>query len=176
MHMEHDLHLENHMVSAQSLERYYGPKAEPTARAAYRATEKRLYRLPSLRERVEDDQEDLTALESGEMEVLAPRPALLDATHSSGLRRSPQEIRRDQMAILRGRLAANERELKRMTAALSFIQNDPYFRAIEMKYFQGMREADIAEALLCDPATIRRNRARLIKRLALRLYGVDSQP
>ena len=80
------------------------------------------------------------------------------------------------MAILRGRLAANERELKRMTAALSFIQNDPYFRAIEMKYFQGMREADIAEALLCDPATIRRNRARLIKRLALRLYGVDSQP
>ena len=72
MHMEHDLHLENHMVSAQSLERYYGPKAEPTARAAYRATEKRLYRLPALRERVEDDQEDLAALESGEMEVLAP--------------------------------------------------------------------------------------------------------
>ena len=44
-----------------------------------------------------------------------------------------------------------------------------------MKYFRGMREADIAEKLLCDPATIRRNRARLIKRLALRLYGVDSQ-
>ena len=163
MHMEHDLHLENHMVSAQSLERYYGPKAEPTARAAYRATE------------VEDDQEDLAALESGEMEVLAPRPALLDTSHSPSLRRSPHEIRQDQMAILRGRLAANQRELKRMNAALSFIENDPYYQAIEMKYFRGMREADIAEKLLCDPATIRRNRARLIKRLALRLYGVDSQ-
>ena len=29
MHMEHDLHLENHMVSAQSLERYYGPRQNP---------------------------------------------------------------------------------------------------------------------------------------------------
>ena len=94
MHMEHDLHLENHMVSAQSLERYYGPKAEPTARAAYRATEKRLYRLPALRERVEDDQEDLAALESGEMEVLAPRPALLDTSHSPSLRRSPMRSAR----------------------------------------------------------------------------------
>ena len=119
MHMEHDLHLENHMVSAQSLERYYGPKAEPTARAAYRATEKRLYRLPALRERVEDDQEDLAALESGEMEVLAPRPALLDTSHSPSLRRSPHEIRQDQMAILRGRLAANQRELKRKRPILS---------------------------------------------------------
>ncbi len=176
MHMEQDLHLENHMVSAQSLERYYGPKAEPTARAAYRATEKRLYRLPALRERVEDDQEDLLALESGEMEVLAPRPALLEASHSPGPRRSPQELRQDQLAILRGRLAANERELKRMNAALAYIENDPYYKVIEMKYFQGMREADIAESMLCDPTTIRRNRARLIKRLALRLYGVDGQP
>ena len=72
MHMEHDLHLENHMVSAQSLERYYGPKAEPTARAAYRATEKRLYRLPALRERVEDDQEDLAALELSLIHISEP--------------------------------------------------------------------------------------------------------
>ena len=165
--------MENHMLSSQVLERYYGPCAEPPAQAAYRATEQRLYRVPALRERVEDDKEDLAALESGETELLGPRPALLELGRAGNTRRSPQDIRGDQMAALRSRLAANERELRRMAAALSFIADDPYYPAIELRYLRGMREVDIAERLQCDPATVRRNRARLIKRLALRLYGVE---
>lgn len=163
--------MENYMISAQALERYYGPEAEPPAQVAYRATEQRLYRVPVLRERIEDDKEDLMALESGETELLGPRPALLEIGRGTNLRRSPQDIRTDQMAALRSRLAGNERELRRMAAALGCIANDPYYPAIEMRYFQGVREVDIAERLQCDPATIRRNRARLVKRLALRLYG-----
>lgn len=169
--MAHEM--ENHMLSAQALERYYGPLPEPPAQAAYRATEQRLYRVADLRERVEDDKEDLMALESGETELLGPRPALIEVGRGTGLRRSPQEIRTGQMAALRSRLAANERELRRMAAALGCISEDPYYPAIELRYFQGMREVDIAERLQCDPATVRRNRARLVKRLALRLYGVD---
>lgn len=165
--------LENHMLSVKALERHYGQHEEPPAQAAYRATEERLYRIPVLRERVEDDKEDLMALESGEVELLGPRPALLEIGRGSNQPRSPQDIRSNQMAALRSRLAANERELKRMHAALSFIADDPYYPAIELRYLQGLREVDIAERLQCDPATVRRNRARLIKRLALRLYGVD---
>ncbi len=165
--------LENHMLSAQALERHYGAPSEQPAQAAYRATEQRLYRVPVIRERVEDDKEDLMALESGETELLGPRPALLELGRGSNLPRSPQDIRGDQMAVLRSRLAANERELRRMAAALSFIADDPYYPAIELRYLRGMREVDIAERLQCDPATVRRNRARLIKRLALRLYGVE---
>ncbi|MEA5059730.1 MAG: sigma factor-like helix-turn-helix DNA-binding protein [Candidatus Pelethousia sp.] len=171
--MQYDM--ENYMVSAQALERYYGPQPEQPAQAAYKATEQRLYRVPVLREKVEDDKEDLMALESGEAELLCPRPALLELGRTNNLRRSPQEIRGDQMAVLRSRLAASERELRRMAAALSCIAEDPYYPAIELRYFQGMREVDIAERLQCDPATVRRNRARLVKRLALRLYGVDCQ-
>lgn len=169
--MAHEM--ENHMLSAQALEKHYGLLAEPPAEAAYRITEQRLYRVADLRARVEDDKEDLMALESGETELLCARPAVLELSRGSGLRRSPQDIRTDQMAALRSRLAANERELRRMAAALGCIANDPYYPAIELRYFQGMREADIAERLQCDPATVRRNRARLVKRLALRLYGVD---
>ena len=165
---------ENHMLCAQALERHYGAPPEQPALAAYRATEQRLYRVPIIRERVEDDKEDLMALESGEAELLGPRPALLELGRGSNLPRSPQDIRGDQMAALRSRLAANERELRRMAAAHSFIADDPYYPAIELRYLQGMREVDIADRLQCDPATVRRNRARLVKRLALRLYGVES--
>ena len=167
--MKQRMDLENHMVSPLALERYYGPQEEPLARAAYKATERRLYQVPALRERVEDDKEDLLILESGALPLENGRLSL----PGGGPGRSPQDARMDQLAILRGRLAANERELKRINAALSYIEADPYYQAIELKYFQGMREADIAERLLCDPATIRRNRARLVKRLALRLYGVE---
>lgn len=169
--MKQALDVENHMLSAQALERHYGPKPEAPLQAAYRATEQRLYLVPVLRERIEDDKEDLAALESGELELLSTRTAFLAPGHRGGQARSPQDIRIDQMAALRGRLAANERELRRITTALSCIAADPYYPAIELKYFQGMREADIAERLQCDPTTVRRNRARLVKRLAFRLYG-----
>jgi len=165
--------MENHMLSAHALEKHYGPQIGPEAQAVYRTTEQRLYRIPVLRERIEDDKEDLIALESGESELLCPRPAVLEIGRGSNLRRSPQEIRTDQMSSLRSRLASNERELRRMSAALCFISGDPYYPAIELRYFQGIREVDIADKLQCDPATVRRNRARLVKRLALRLYGVD---
>ena len=36
----------------------------------------------------------------------------------------------------------------------------------------GMGDGDIAERLNCDPSTVRRNRMRLVRMLALRLYGV----
>ena len=36
-----------------------------------------------------------------------------------------------------------------------------------------VKDADAALRLRCDPATVRRNRRRLVRRLALRLYGVD---
>ena len=42
-----------------------------------------------------------------------------------------------------------------------------------MKYFDNVKDADAALRLRCDPATVRRNRRRLVRRLALRLYGVE---
>ena len=84
----------------------------------------------------------------------------------------PEEVHAMQLATLRGRLAADERELKRMNIALSFISDDPYYLTVEARYLRGGGDYDIAERLNCDPSTVRRNRIRLVRMLALRLYGM----
>ena len=45
-------------------------------------------------------------------------------------------------------------------------------RLFSEKGYAGTSMSDIAERLNCDPSTVRRNRTRLVRMLALRLYGV----
>ncbi len=143
-----------------------------TEKAAYAETERRLYAMRALRARVEDTREELAELEGLGIEALREHSASLVRVLRPGMRLDPEEVHAVQLATLRGRLAADERELKRMNIALSFISDDPYYLAVEARYLRGMGDYDIAERLNCDPSTVRRNRTRLVRMLALRLYGV----
>ena len=167
--------MENHMISEYTLSHYYGdaPATRNAAQAAYAATEKRLYALPILRERIEDNREELTELESMGVEALRHHSSSLVRLIRPGMRLTPEEVHSAQMAELRARLAADEREVRKLQNALHSVAEDPYYLTIELKYFSGIKDADAANRLRCDPATVRRNRNRLVKRLALRLYGVD---
>lgn len=141
-------------------------------KAACAETERRLYALRALRARVEDAREELAELEQLGVDALKEHASSLVRVLRPGMRLDPEEVHALQLATLRGRLAADERELKRMNVALSFISDDPYYLAVEARYLRGMGDGDIAERLNCDPSTVRRNRMRLVRMLALRLYGV----
>ena len=106
------------------------------------------------------------------MEALREHSSSLVRVLRPGMRLEPEEVHAMQLQMLRGRLAADERELKRMNVALDFIRDDPYYLAVEARYLRGMGDYEIAERLNCDPSTVRRNRTRLVRMLALRLYGV----
>lgn len=143
------------------------------AQAACAATEKRLYALPILRERIEDNREELVELEKLGAEAARQHRSSLVRLIRPGMGISPEEVHAAQLAELRARLAADEREVRKMQNALNAVKEDPYFSTIALKYFDGVKDAQAAEVLHCDPATVRRNRNRLVKRLAMRLYGVD---
>lgn len=124
-------------------------------------------------ERIEDNREELTELENCGVEALRHHSASLVRLIRPGMRLTPEEVHSAQMAELRARLAADEREVRKMQHALRSIGEDPYYLTIELKYFDNVKDADAALRLRCDPATVRRNRRRLVRRLALRLYGVE---
>ena len=117
--------------------------------------------------------EELTELENCGVEALRHHSASLVRLIRPGMRLTPEEVHSAQMAELRARLAADEREVRKMQHALRSIGEDPYYLTIELKYFDNVKDADAALRLRCDPATVRRNRRRLVRRLALRLYGVE---
>ena len=169
--------VENRMVDPVAFAVHYSVRQEPGDRkkaekAAYAETERRLLALRALRARVEDVREELAELEGLGVEALREHSSSLVRVLRPGMRLEPEEVHAMQLQMLRGRLAADERELKRMNVALDFIRDDPYYLAVEARYLRGMGDYEIAERLNCDPSTVRRNRTRLVRMLALRLYGV----
>ena len=68
-------------------------------------------------------------------------------------------------------IAGNEAELETIEKALEIIAADPYAGIVKFKYFEGQNDDEIAELMSCDASTIRRNKSRLVARLAVFLYG-----
>ncbi|MBE7062534.1 MAG: sigma-70 family RNA polymerase sigma factor [Clostridia bacterium] len=71
-------------------------------------------------------------------------------------------------------LARNRLAVKRIDRAVATLSDDPYFDILPLKYTEGLPEEEIAERLCCDPSTIRRNKNRLLERLAIIFFGIDA--
>ena len=50
------------------------------------------------------------------------------------------------------------------------LSNDPYYDILEMRYFEGRTQEDIADYYNCSQVTISKNKSRLVKELALKLF------
>jgi RNA polymerase sigma factor (sigma-70 family) len=53
---------------------------------------------------------------------------------------------------------------------MAALKGDPYYRILEMRYFEGRTQEDIALELNCSQVTISKNKSRLVKDLAMRLF------
>ncbi|MDR0405895.1 MAG: hypothetical protein LBH54_03750 [Clostridiales bacterium] len=119
--------------------------------AIYRQqTERRLFAYNDLKAKLSHDISDLTASDRGASD---PPEA---ATETDGIRRQ---------------IAETARELSRLDDALDAVRDDCYFAVIRMRYLEGVKDEDIAERVCCDVSTVRRNRKRILQRVAVRLYG-----
>lgn len=132
------------------------------------AAERRLYALPTLRKKLEDDTEYLAQLQT----VGAPERSRCIVRNSRGGRRlDKDEILEALINDIKSKIEADRHEIRTMEDALCEIDSDEYYPVIDCKYFRRMKDADIAEMLFCDPTTVWRNRKRLLDRLIVRLYG-----
>lgn len=136
-------------------------------------TEKRLYALVVLKARVKELKEELFELESMGIDALKKHSASFVRLIRPGMRISEEEAHEAQLLSIKSHLVADEREVSKLTNALKFVEDDPYYGVIESKYFSGRSDEETAQALCCDPATVRRNRMRLLKKIMLYLYGTQ---
>lgn len=108
---------------------------------AYKATEKRLYALPILREKLERDRERLPKLDG------AARTDLETA------------------------IAADADEVETLEWALVNCAGDPHYQTVTGRYFEGLDDEQIGELTHCEVSTVWRNRKRLVQRISVYLYG-----
>lgn len=144
-----------------------------TGDIAYRQTEKRLKALPMLIDRIEDEKEELAELENYGVDGLRHVARSYVSMIKPGMRITPEEAHAVQMARLRAQLNSDELEVRRMKRALALIEDDPYYEIIKQYYYRCKPDSAISYRMNCDTATVGRNRRRLVKKLALRLYGAD---
>lgn len=115
--------------------------AERAPADAYKATERRLYALPILREKQKWDRERLPKLEGA------------------------------ARADLEAAMAADAYEIETLEWALVNCAGDPYYQTVTGRYFEGLDDEQIGKLSHCDVSTVWRNRKRLIQRISVYLYG-----
>ena len=149
----------------------YRTTSSRSAKDAFKATERRLYALPDLRGKLEDDRELLAEIrEHG----LRQRSKSITRFTKSGVRLTPEEIFEAVITDTEAEIAADEHEIETIERALTTISDDPYYLVVTGKYIERMTDEKIAGEISCDTTTVCRNRKRLVQRLAVRLYGADA--
>lgn len=145
--------------------------AERSTRNAFKDTERRLYALPTLRQKLEDDKERLE-----EIKTYGPRSRSKSITRfgKSSVRLTPEEILEAVVTDMEATIAADEYEIERMEKALSIIADDEYVETVTGRYIEGLTDEEIADAIHCDTSTVWRNRKRLVQRLSVWLYGAKA--
>lgn len=152
----------NKAVAAQRI------SGERQAQDAYKATENRLYAYPVILLKITNDRERIEEIKlygapGGSRSVVRYQ--------RSGMRLSADEIAETLVQDLTADIAASEHEVGTINKALEIIKNDPYADIINYRYFEGKNDDETAEVMSCDPSTVRRNKSRIVRRLAIFLYG-----
>ena len=138
---------------------------------AYKDAERRLYNLPVLRAKVENDKEKLIELQTHGSPTRSKSIVRLDR---SGSRILPEEKLDALIRDITASIAANEYEIETVEKALSIVEKDPYYEIIPCIYFGGMSAEDTCGEVHCERSTVFRQRTRLVQRVAVYLYGVDA--
>ena len=134
-----------------------------------RRAEQRLYTYNDLFAKLQNDRLDLTDLKRE-----GPSDRSKDILYRSvrgGVRLSNEELWQLKIDRLAKKIDDDDKELSRLRDAVDSVKDDHYGACVRMKYFEGRTDAYIAEELCCDISTARRNRQRLLRRIAVRLYG-----
>ena len=131
--------------------------AQQAPKDAYKATEKRLYALPYLKQKCEDDRELYQ-----ELLTYGPRQKSKSIVRfqKNGVALTPDEI-----------FSAIKQDINAVERAIATIQGDRYEYCVTGRYFEETDDETIGQALGCDTSTVWRNRKRLVQRIAIMLYG-----
>lgn len=82
----------------------------------------------------------------------------------------PEESVEAAVRTVQERVQGTVQAIALIDKCMATLKYDPYYKVLEMRYFEGRTLEDIGVALGKDTATISRNKARLVKELSLRLF------
>jgi hypothetical protein len=148
-------------------------RGKTEAKDAFRKTESRLYAYPELLKNVDKYKRDIEDLQR---ESPGRSKDLVFYSIHGGSRLTDEEIMEGRILLVQKKMERDQAEIDEINYAMEVVKGDEYYPIIDKKYFQGMKDDEIAADLACDPSTVRRNKSRLIRMVAVKLYGAEAVP
>ena len=142
-----------------------------TEKTAYQKTEQLLYNYNGFKKIVAERMEEIEEIRTygvpkkcgGVSEYVAkgglPRGLVLE-----------EESVEDAVRTVQRSVEGTVQVIALIDKCMAALKYDPYYKILEMRYFEGRTQEDIAAVFGCNQATIARNKSRLVKELAMRLF------
>jgi len=143
------------------------PKTEKTA---YQKTEQLLYNYMGFKRIVAERMREIEELRKyGVPQSCAVKEYVDKGNTVQGLvleEESVENAVRTVQASVEGTVQA----IALIDKCMAALKNDPYYKVLEMRYFEGRTQEDIALTFNCSQVTISNNKGRLVRELAMRLF------
>lgn len=148
-----------------------GGKSPGNPRSAYAKTESLLYNYKGFVRIVQQRLEEIRSLR----ECGVPERSKSIVEWSPGGNPAtgiilPSESVESAIANVQASVEKILRVLDMVDRAMEDLEGDPYFPILRMQYFERMKQEQIAVELGCSQVTVSKNKGRLVKEMALRLF------
>jgi DNA-directed RNA polymerase specialized sigma subunit len=151
-----------------------GGKTEKAPKTAYQKTEQLLYNYVGFKKIVEEKQKEIVELrtygvpqKSGSIVQYSPHCGTV------GQIVLPEESVEQAVQSVEASVQGTVQAIAFVDKGMAALKRDPYYKVLEMRYFEGRTLEDIGVYFGCDHSTISRNKSRLVKELAMRLFPND---
>lgn len=144
------------------------PKSEKTA---YQKTEQLLFNYLGFKRIVEERKQEIIDLrthgvpgKSGSIVAYSPKSGTV---HGTVL---PEESVEAAVRTVEASVQGTVQVISLIDKCMAALKGDPYYKILEMRYFEGRTLEDIGVYFGCDHTTISRNKNRLVRELSMRLF------
>ena len=154
-------------------------KAEPvmipkkTEKTAYQKTEQLLFNYNGFKRVVEERKQEIADLRK--YGVPGKSAGACGGTRVQSSRSNvgivlPEDAVEDAVRTVERSVQDTVRVIALMDKCMATLKNDMYYEILPMRYFEGRTLEDIGVYFGCDHSTISRNRSRLVRELAMKLF------
>lgn len=140
-------------------------------KSAYQKTESLLYNYRGFKKIVQDRLREIEELrkygvpqKSGSIVQYTPH------TGTVGQLVLPEESVENAVKRVEESIVDTVRAIDLVDKSMVALKNDPYYKVLEMRYFEGRSQEDIAMVFGCSQATISNNQSRLVRELSMQLF------
>lgn len=165
------VHLIQDTVKATLAELGLGNTKSKNQKSAYQKMEQLLFGYNSFKKVIADKQQEVEDIKKHG--VPSRSPSVGEYTVHGGLPCGivlPEESVESTVQHMWASVQVTVRVVAMIDKAMASISKDPFYSVLEMRYFEGRTLEDIAATYGCTHSTISRNRSRLVKELALKIF------